>query len=316
MSRAGARVWLRALEWAVALVVLAAIARYLVREWDALASRPWEADWAILTLGSGLVVLAYSAFVLLWRHLVSRLGGHLTAADAHRIWYFGNLARYVPGKVLQLAGTAYLARAKGVSSVLTVGSMVVAQLFVIVAGLVVTLVTLPGPAFPLPGGSAASLAVAGGLALLLLTPLFDHAHRFGLQLAGRGDAHVRVPVKTRLGLLLGYLVAWIVFGLGFALFVHGVADPTPGSTATLMGICTAGYLAGWLAVFVPGGLGVREGVYALLLAELLPGPVAAAVAILSRLWLTAVELLVALLLALRYGLHDLRVSTVSITEPR
>ena len=154
------------------------------------------------------------------------------------------------------------------------------------------------------------------LALLLLTPLFDHAHGLGLRLAGRGDAHVRVPVKTRLGLLLGYLVAWIVFGFGFALFVRAVADPAPGSVPALMGICTAGYLVGWAAVFVPGGLGVREGVYALLLAEVLPGPVAAAVAILSRLWLTAVELLVALLLALRYGLSDLRVSAASTAEPR
>lgn len=314
MSREGGRTWLRALEWAVALVVLAAIARYLVREWDRLASRPWEVDWALLGLGSGLVVLAYSGFVLLWRHLVSSLGGRLTVADAHRVWYFGNLARYVPGKVLQLAGTAYLARAKGLSSVLTLGSVVVAQLFVIVAGLVLTVAALPSPDFPLPGGSTAALAVAGGLTVLLLTPLFDHAHRLGLRLAGRCEAHVRVPVKTRLGMVLGYLAAWVVFGLGFAFFVRAVADPAPGSIPSLMGICTAGYLAGWAAVFVPGGLGVREGVYALLLAEVLPGPVAAAVAILSRLWLTGVELIVALLLALRYGVRDLRISTV--TEPR
>ena len=316
MSREGGRAWLRALEWAVALVVLAAIARYLVGEWDRLASRPWEVDWAILALGSGLVVLSYSGFVLLWRHLVSRLGGRLTAVDAHRIWYFGNLARYVPGKVLQLAGTAYLARAKGVGTVLTVGSMVVAQLFVIVAGLALTLVALPGPAFPLPGGPAAGFAVAGGLALLLLTPIFDRTHRFALRLAGRSEAHVRVPITSRLGLLSGYLAAWIVFGLGFALFVRAVAEPAAGSTGTLMGICAAGYLAGWAAVFVPGGLGVREGVYALLLAEVLPGPVAAAVAILSRLWLTALELLVALLLVLRYGIRDLQASTVSTVGSR
>lgn len=310
MSREGGRAWLRALEWAFALVVLAAIARYLVREWEGLASRPWDVDWALVGLGSALVVLAYSGFVLLWKHVVSSLGGRLTVADAHRIWYFGNLARYVPGKVLQLAGTAYLARSKGVRPGLTVGSLVVAQLFVIVAGLVLTLAALPGSNFPLPGGPTAALAVAGALAVLLLTPLFHHAHRLGLRRAGRGEAEVRVPVRTRLALLLGYLAAWIVFGLGFALFVRGVSEPAAGSIPTLIGICTAGYLAGWMAVFVPGGLGVREGVYALLLAEVLPGPVAAAVAILSRLWLTAIELLVAALLALRYGVRDLRASTV------
>ncbi|MGH2394425.1 MAG: hypothetical protein ACRDGH_13230, partial [Candidatus Limnocylindria bacterium] len=179
---------------------------------------------------------------------------------------------------------------------------------------VLTLATLPSSGSLLPGGSMGALAVAGALTVLLLTPLFDHAYRLGLRLSGRGEAHVRIPVKTRLAMILGYLAAWVVFGLGFALFVRAVADPASGSIPSLMGICAAGYLAGWVAVFVPGGLGVREGVYALLLAEVLPGPVAAAVAILSRLWLTGIELLVAMLLAIRYGVRDLRVSTV--TEPR
>lgn len=311
MSREGSRTWLRAVEWALALVVLAAIGRYLVREWDRLAARPWDVDWGLLTIGSALVVLAYSLFVLLWRHLVAKLGGSLSIVDAHRIWYIGNLARYVPGKVLQLAGLAYLARAKGIGSVLTVGSIVVAQLFVIAAGLILSLVTLPGSTVPLPGGWPAALVAAGLLTVILLTPLFDHAHRLALRLAGRTEAHVRVPVRARVGLLLGYLAAWAVFGLGFALFVDAVSGGMGGSTSALMGICATGYLAGWLAVFVPGGLGVREGVYALLLAEVLPGPLAAAVAILSRLWLTAVELLVAGFLTLRYGLKDLRVSTAA-----
>ncbi|MGH7556269.1 MAG: lysylphosphatidylglycerol synthase domain-containing protein [Gemmatimonadota bacterium] len=304
------RPWLKILEWAIGLLVLAAITRYLVREWDRLASRPWDVDWALLGLASALVVLAYSGFVLLWRHLVARLGGHLSAVDAHRVWYFGNLARYVPGKVLQLAGTAYLARAKGVRPILTVGSIVVAQIFVIVAGVALALVALPAGSLRVPGGVTAGVVVAGALTILLVTPLFDMAHRLALRLAGREEAHVRVPVTTRLGLLAGYLAAWVVFGLGFGLFVRAVADSPPGSLPGLIGICAAGYLAGWVAVFVPGGLGVREGVYALLLAEVLPGPLAAAVAILSRVWLTAVEVLVAACLALRYGLRDLRASTV------
>ena len=313
MSRRG---WLRILEWAVGLLVLAAIARYLVREWDHLAARPWDVDWTLLGVGSTLVVLAYSGFVLLWRHLVARLGGRLSVVDAHRVWYFGNLARYVPGKVLQLAGTAYLARAKGVSAVLTLGSMVVAQLFVIVTGLAITLVTLPGEAFPVPGGSTAGAAVAVGLAIVLVTPLFDRVHRLALGMAGRGQLRVHVPVRTRFGLLAGYLAAWTVFGLGFALFVRAVADTAAGSLPSLIGICAAGYLAGWMAVFVPGGLGVREGMYALLLAELVSGPMAAAVAILSRLWLTAVEVFVAAALALKYGFRDLRASVVSAPEAR
>ncbi len=308
------RSWLRLLEWAIGLLVLAAIARYLAREWDRLASRPWDVDWVLLALASAFVVVAYSGFVLLWRRLVSRLGGHLSMVDAHRVWYFGNLARYVPGKVLQLAGTVYIARAKGLRPILTMGSMIVAQLFVIAAGVALTLVALPAGSLQVTGGVTIGLVVAGVLMILLLTPLFDIFYRLALRLARRGEAHVQVPVGTRLGLLTGYLFAWIAFGLGFGLFVRAVADPAPGSLPTLIGISAAGYLAGWVAVFVPGGLGVREGVYALLLAEVLPGPVAAAAAILSRVWLTAVEVIVAGGLALRYGVRDLRASTVSASE--
>lgn len=310
------RSWLRIVEWGIGLLVLAAIARYLVRDWDRLASQPWDVDWPLLVLASALVVLAYSGFVLLWRRLVTRLGGHLSMVDAHRVWYFGNLARYVPGKVLQLAGTVYMARAKGLRPILTVGSMVVAQLFVIAAGVAVALVALPAGSLRVPGGVTVGLVVAGALTILLVTPLFDILHRLALRLARRGEAHVPVPVGVRLGLLTGYLVAWVAFGLGFGLFVRAVADPAPGSLPTLIGISAAGYLAGWAAVFVPGGLGVREGVYALLLAQVLPGSVAAAAAILSRVWLTAVEVLVAGVLALRYGLHDLRASAVSASKSR
>ena len=66
------RSWLRIVEWGIGLLVLAAIARYLVRDWDRLASRPWDVDWALLALASAFVVVAYSGFVLLWRRLVSR----------------------------------------------------------------------------------------------------------------------------------------------------------------------------------------------------------------------------------------------------
>jgi uncharacterized membrane protein YbhN (UPF0104 family) len=74
----------------------------------------------------------------------------------------------------------------------------------------------------------------------------------------------------------------------------------------MIGISAAGYVGGYLAVFVPGGLGVREGLYALLLTAYVPPPMAVAIAILCRLWLTACELLPVSLLVGRYGFADLR----------
>ncbi|MFN2383748.1 MAG: hypothetical protein ABR559_05730, partial [Gemmatimonadota bacterium] len=119
MSQAGSRRgWLPWIERAAGILVLAFLALYLARNWSEVAVHPWRIHWSRLGLATLCVLLAYSGFVLSWRRILGRLGGRLSVRDAHRIWYLGNLGRYVPGKVFQLAGTAYLARAKGVSPVL------------------------------------------------------------------------------------------------------------------------------------------------------------------------------------------------------
>ena len=122
------------LRWAErlgALLVIGFLGAYLVRNGAEVAAHPWRIEWLRLLLGTVCVLAAYSGFVLSWRRIISRFGGPLSVLDGHRIWYLGNLGRYVPGKVLQLAGTAYLARAKGVSPVLTVSASLTSQAFVL-----------------------------------------------------------------------------------------------------------------------------------------------------------------------------------------
>lgn len=310
MSHAsGARRWLPWLERAAGLLVLGFLALYLARNWSEVASHPWRVEWSRLALATVCVLAAYSGFVLTWRRILGHLGGRLSVRDAHRIWYLGNLGRYVPGKVLQLAGTAYLARAKGVSPVLTVSASLTAQVFVLAAGMLVAAITLP----ELGAASGAlavlwplGLAVAALLLLIVLSPALDAIYRLALRLVGKSGYHATIPVGERIVLLAISLLAWSAFGIGFWLFVGSVAPLAGDALVPMIGICAAGYVGGYLAVFVPGGLGVREGLYALLLAAYVPPPMAVAIAILCRLWLTACELLPVSVLVGRYGLADLR----------
>jgi uncharacterized membrane protein YbhN (UPF0104 family) len=304
--------WLRWIELAGALLVLGFLGSYLARNWSQVASHDWAIDWARLAAASGGTALAYSGLVVLWRHLLSTLGGSLSLVDAHRIWYLSNLGRYVPGKVLQLAGTAYLGRAKNVSPVLSVASMITAQLFVLGTGLIVALLAIPDAASQTRGDlRLAGFAAAGLFLAVLLTPLFGGLHRFALEVVGRGAHYVAVPWRERLMLVAAYGILWIILGGSFHLFLSGVTAVPSGTFWPITGIFAAAYLAGYLAVFVPGGLGVREGALAVLLAIYIPATIAVAAALLTRLWSTAVELVVAAVLISRYGVSDLR----AVTEP-
>jgi hypothetical protein len=291
-------------------MVMAFLALYLARNWSQVAAHPWRIDWPRLALATVCVLAAYSGFVLTWRRILGHLGGRLSVRDAHRIWYLGNLGRYVPGKVLQLAGTAYLARAKGVSPVLTVSASLTSQVFVLVAGLLIAAATLPelgaATTTKLSVLWTVGLAVAALLVLIVLSPILDTIYRFALRFIGKSEYHASIPVRERIVLLAVSLLAWGALGTGFWLFVGSVAPLEADAVLPMIGISAAGYVGGYLAVFVPGGLGVREGLYALLLAAYVPPPMAVAIAILCRLWLTACELLPVSILAGRYGFADLR----------
>lgn len=288
---------------------------YLARHWHEVSEYRWIVDWARLAAASGLVVAGYSGYVLAWRRLLRAFGGSLSIVDAHRIWYLGNLGRYVPGKIFQLAGTAYMARAKGVSPVVTVAASVTAQLFVLGGALVVAGLLLPTVA----AGPGRALVVVGALAAVLfavvtLSPLFDILHRLALRTVSRPELHIRVPLAERLLGLAATSALMSAYGFAFYLFVTAVTTAPRGAILPLVGVNAIAYLAGYLAVFAPGGLGVREGVYALLLGAYIPASIAVAVAILARLWLTLCELAVVVLLVVRYGIGDLRSATE--TTPR
>lgn len=306
MSDSGGRRWLRWLERGAALVVVVFLTVYLVENWSQVRDYDWSIDWSRLALAAVLHALVYSGYVVLWRHVLRTLGARLSLADAHRVWYLANLGRYVPGKMLQLAGTAYLARSRGVSPVLAVASTIVAQLFVLGTGFAIGAASLPEAAERIAWLGPVAWVASAAILLVLLTPLFDRIYLLALRLGRRQEYHVEVPWTTRLALTVGYAGLWIAFGTAFWLFVGAVADPGSGVFWALVGTWVFGYLAGWIAVFVPGGLGVREGVYAALLALYIGPTIAVATAVLARVWSTAVELAVAGGLLARYGLADLR----------
>ena len=310
----GGRRWLLWLERIAAALVIAFLIAYLARNWSEVRDHDWTVRWGRLLLASAGTALAYSGFVLLWRRLVQTLGGALTIADAHRIWYLANLARFVPGKVLQLAGTAYLARAKGVAPVASVSAMITGQIFVLGTGLVIAALALPETVEQGAGLRIATILTATLFLIVLLTPLFGPPYRLALRALGRDPILEVVSWHGRVSLAAGYLLTWIVLGGSFHLFLTAVTDVPPNSFWAVTGIFAASYLAGFLAVFVPGGLGVREGALAVLLAAYIPASIAIAIAFLARIWSTAVEVVIAALLVGRYGLADLRGGAASGRE--
>ena len=87
-------------------------------------------------------------------------------------------------------------------------------------------------------------------------------------------------------------VAWLMYGVAFWLFTKGVLGNAPGALRNYVAVFAGSYLLGFLAIFSPAGVGIREGamVLALQRAGFAAGP-AYLLVVASRLWLTALEVI-------------------------
>jgi uncharacterized membrane protein YbhN (UPF0104 family) len=284
----------RAAEAAALVVVLGFAAAYLARHGGELRSHGWDADPGALAASGAAGGLALVVFGLLWVALLRQTVPETGVGEAFRVWSISNLARYVPGKIWQVSGLAWLARRSGIPAGRAVATSLVLQALTLVTGALLLAATLRGRLGEALGtGAEIALvaAAAAGLAVYL-SPLFDVLEARAARLLGAAAAPPRLGIGRKLAFGAGTLAGWALYGASFWFLLDGIAGAGVGPVAA-SGIFLAGYLAVFLAVFTPGGLGVREAVTAVLLAPHLSGPVALTAALLSRVVLTVMELVVA-----------------------
>jgi uncharacterized membrane protein YbhN (UPF0104 family) len=292
------------LQGALAVAVAVFVWRSFARHWAEF--RALEID---LVFNVGLIALAaltvwitYALLIEAWRGLVIGWQQPIGRRAAARVWLVSNLGRYLPGKFWSVAGLAVLASRAGVSGWAATGSALAMQALALGTGAVVVAFAAPQSASPI------QLAAAVGVAAVCVWVLVSPTLGARLLKAVRPEAEFR-PLAARVALsaALVMLVAWVAYGAALWLLARGLL---PGSALTLrgaVGVFAAGYIVGLLALFAPGGVGVRELVLVALLTPRVGPGGAVALAVASRLLLTVCEVggaLAAVALASRSQEHE------------
>jgi uncharacterized membrane protein YbhN (UPF0104 family) len=293
------RLWVAA-QAALLVVVAYFVARSVAHNWSQIrhADAALRLDPGALALAAAIIMATYALLIGAWRAVLAGWGERVPYAAAARIWTVSNLARYVPGRIWQIAGMAALAQQAGVKPWAAAGSAVIVQLLAIATGALVTglLAAEQGNSWLIAGAGVACAAAAAALA-------WPRATRFLASLLGRlGRPFELAPVRAGPLLVSAAVttVAWLAYGLALYFCALGLTDlRTPAGSPVLslghaVGAFTGAYLLGLIAVFTPGGLGVREGALLLLLSEPIGPAGATVVALGSRLLMTLTEVVAAL----------------------
>jgi hypothetical protein len=286
--------WKKAIGTAVAAVILFFIVRNLVSGLREIETLEFEVS-ALRIAGSfailGLLFLTYGG---IWRFILDKLGHRIGFGQSMSIWFLSQAGRYIPGKVWFALGRIYLCERAGIPR--SVAAVATGLEIMLVLGSAIMV-------FGMVSALSPDLAGAGytwGLWLVPVIVVCVHPRiirgvlsRFRRQTEGFSLAYA-----DTLKLLALYVVCWLIYGAGFYLiatsirlvgsspvFAYGRFHLLP----EMVGINALSWAGGLLSVITPAGLGVREGISGILLAEIVQKPYPSLIPLVARLWVTIAE---------------------------
>jgi uncharacterized membrane protein YbhN (UPF0104 family) len=283
--------WINLVGVGIGIAGLVFVAVRIGRDRDEIAEALESADpvWLAVSLASGLC-----AMMLLgvnWLIIIRRTG---SAAPTRRglHWFFvGQLGKYVPGGIWPIVGQAELAHrattprsiAYSTTALSMVATLLGAAATAAVAGLV-------SPA----GSRIVPLLLAVGVIACGLLLASERIRARLHTIADRFTKHeLRLPeARWFAGIVARYLPVWILFS-GMNLFVVKALGGTLDAslTITIIFVTCVSWIAGFVIIGLPGGLGVREAVFISMMTAPLGAGLAVSVAVVSRVVSVAVDLL-------------------------
>jgi glycosyltransferase 2 family protein len=276
--------WKVALRVAVAGVFLLAVAVVLAGQWRQARPLLGRLTLPVLAAAFAMVVGGIFATFRAWWAVLADLGAAPPVTGAMRIFYLGQLGKYLPGSLWPVLAQMRLGRDYRVPRRVSGAAFVVFMLLVVGTGLLVGV-----PVVALLGRDAVDgyrwlVLVLPLLVVAVSPPVLNRVMALALRAARRPPlpAPLSVPGIVRVA---GWLVAsWVCYGVQVYLLARQLGA---GGGLLLLVQCTGAFAAafagGLLLVAAPAGAGVREAALLLLLGSAVTAPRAAVITVVSRL---------------------------------
>jgi len=264
------------------------VARAIVRDWAEIMAAMATADPLWLLIGLVLGLASMTGIGLGWKRSLTLMGVQSTVGPA-LAWYFvGQLGKYIPGGIWPVVGRGEMATRSGAARARTYGAVFLSLGATYLAATVMVVALLPlDPAIADETPAALWILALLPLGLGVAHPLaLERILAAARRISGR-DLRLDVPPwGASLKLVAMHLPSWL--GIGCATWCVAVALQPGVPFVNVAVAMVLAWIAGFLAVPVPGGIGVREAVF-ILAATSLAGGMAATVAVISRFLFMVVD---------------------------
>jgi len=263
---------------------------FLIKQYDSIRKILVTADISGLVLSFSILVLFVIIQAFLGASVLRTVGGGAPYRITLPIILTSLLGKYIPGKIWVVTMRLTSLSRHRISAATVIASSVIEHVFAISTGLLVFLLSSSDLDFSLrtlPTTVAVTIFI-----LFILLP--EKVHTLVNRILGI-LRHEPLPTWPSRGRSFGYTACytanWLILGFGIYILA-GSLIPELGSldVVTVSGFYALSVIAGFFAVFAPGGIGVREGIFVLALHPYTSAMNAVFVALTIRLVLSIAEL--------------------------
>jgi hypothetical protein len=241
-----------------------------------------------------LFVLSYFIQIWAWYLITLKLRIAVSVRETLESWFYSQLGKYVPGKVWLLLSRFYFYESRGKSKkTISIALFVETVTMIVAAGLMflVALVFFKEVRPFFAGRQSVWLVLVFLLGFLSLRPrVLEKILNWTLARFKKDPVSLSISYSDILWILVVSIISWVVGGVGFYLFVDSVYPMGPQYILFLTGALASSNTIGLIALFAPAGLGVREGALVYILSLVMAAPVAVVISILTRIWMTLIEI--------------------------
>jgi uncharacterized membrane protein YbhN (UPF0104 family) len=285
----GLRAWLVR---AALLVATLLLVFELVSQWHKVSASIGELS-VIGVVGSAVAtVVAVGLTVMSWRAVLAGLGARLPLRAATRIFFVGQLGKYIPGSVWPVLAQMELSREYGVARPRSAAASLIVLALAVPCGGLAAAVTLPFVSRQALTSYWWAFAAVPVFAAILAPPVLGRLLAVAFRLLRREPMTEPLPARAVLAGAGWLLVSFACYGLATFLLARDLGADVGG--ARLLALSAGGYALAWTAGFlvlvVPSGLGVREAVLVLVLSPALAREPALVIAVVARLLATVADL--------------------------
>jgi uncharacterized membrane protein YbhN (UPF0104 family) len=239
-------------------------------------------EWMMVAIGLNL--LGQGLLAANWHGMLKWCGYPLPMRQLFRIYFLTGVSRYLPGGIWHFGGRIIWLNQLSVPLKASTRTVVAEQISVLWVALVSSMFFVFSK-----GLSSLLLQALLGLMCFLLLIAASVILTWTFKAADCEDRSHKIQSFKQITL---YFAFWLCYGISIYTLIIALDYPIQQiESFKIIGYASLSWAVGYLIIFVPGGLGVREGVLTVLLSALLPFPIAGTIALLARLVSTIPELI-------------------------